>query len=242
MIKFFRRIRQRLVSQNRLSKYLLYAIGEIILVVIGILIALSINTRNENRLNAKLEQEILNNLLSDIDIDIYNLQKFDSITNLAAKSKQILMRFVDGEQISKDSVFYYTSVMNPPGNFIPTTITYDEMKNSDGFKVIRSSVLRREIAKLYNNYKILEDTDEVYEHSRILLAEIRIEDFETASLYQIGIGNIRDPDKLIAQFKTNRRFINALETNGAVGRNLEYKQTLDHAKKFKQKLLEFIGQ
>lgn len=47
MIKFFRHIRQRLLSENRFSKYLLYATGEIILVVIGILVALQVNNDNE---------------------------------------------------------------------------------------------------------------------------------------------------------------------------------------------------
>jgi hypothetical protein len=46
MIKLFRRIRQRLLSENKITKYLLYAIGEIMLVVIGILIALQINNAN----------------------------------------------------------------------------------------------------------------------------------------------------------------------------------------------------
>jgi hypothetical protein len=49
MIKFFRKIRQQLLIENKFSKYLLYAIGEIVLVVIGILIALSINNWNEKR-------------------------------------------------------------------------------------------------------------------------------------------------------------------------------------------------
>jgi len=49
MIKFFRKIRRQLLTENRFSKYLLYAIGEIVLVVIGILIALQINIWNENR-------------------------------------------------------------------------------------------------------------------------------------------------------------------------------------------------
>ncbi len=49
MIKFFRKIRQKLITENKFSKYLLYAIGEIILVVIGILIALQFNNRNEQR-------------------------------------------------------------------------------------------------------------------------------------------------------------------------------------------------
>ena len=59
MIKFFRKIRQRLLSENKFSKYLIYAIGEIILVVIGILIALSINNWNENKKDRKLEKEFL---------------------------------------------------------------------------------------------------------------------------------------------------------------------------------------
>ena len=49
MIKFFRKIRQNLLVENKTGKYLKYAIGEIVLVVIGILIALQINNWNENR-------------------------------------------------------------------------------------------------------------------------------------------------------------------------------------------------
>ena len=58
MIKFFRHIRQSMINQNRTKKYLLYAIGEIILVVIGILIALQINNWNEQRKILKSEKEI----------------------------------------------------------------------------------------------------------------------------------------------------------------------------------------
>jgi len=57
MIKFFRRLRQKLLAENRFSKYLIYAVGEIILVVIGILIALQINTWNENRIQRKKERK-----------------------------------------------------------------------------------------------------------------------------------------------------------------------------------------
>lgn len=48
MIKFFRKIRQKMLTENKFSKYLIYAIGEIILVIIGILIALQINNANES--------------------------------------------------------------------------------------------------------------------------------------------------------------------------------------------------
>lgn len=59
MQKFFRLIRQRLLSENRFSKYLLYAISEILLVVLGLLIALQINNWNKERKESILEKEIL---------------------------------------------------------------------------------------------------------------------------------------------------------------------------------------
>lgn len=66
MIKFFRRIRQKLLSENNFSRYLLYAIGEIFLVVIGILIALSINNWNENRKHDNAEKVFLSGIKSDL--------------------------------------------------------------------------------------------------------------------------------------------------------------------------------
>jgi len=61
MIKFFQKIRQNLLSEGKTGKYLKYALGEIILVVIGILIALQINNWNENRKNRNLERVVLTN-------------------------------------------------------------------------------------------------------------------------------------------------------------------------------------
>ena len=69
MIKFYRKIRQRLLTQNKFSKYLLYAIGEIVLVIIGILIALSINNWNENNKLEELKQVYYQQLLIDLNKD-----------------------------------------------------------------------------------------------------------------------------------------------------------------------------
>ena len=97
MIKFFRKIRQNLLSEGKTGKYLKYAIGEIILVVIGILIALGINNWNEEgKLNNK-RQQYYNQLISDInkDIDItnntiaqfktHNQQYLDNLNNYTNK-------------------------------------------------------------------------------------------------------------------------------------------------------------
>ena len=67
MIKFFRQIRQNLLLEGKTGKYLKYAIGEIVLVVIGILIALQINNWNENRLKNKTVKTYLNSLIQDLN-------------------------------------------------------------------------------------------------------------------------------------------------------------------------------
>mgnify|MGYP000577589061 CR=1 FL=1 len=68
MIKFFRQIRQNLIMENKTGKYLKYAIGEIVLVVIGILIALEVNNWNENRKDSIEEKAILENLSKSREI------------------------------------------------------------------------------------------------------------------------------------------------------------------------------
>jgi len=73
MIKFFRKIRYNLMGKGKTGKYLKYAIGEIVLVVIGILIALSINNWNENRKSKINEEAVLLKLLEDLKTDSINL-------------------------------------------------------------------------------------------------------------------------------------------------------------------------
>ncbi|MGB5172131.1 MAG: DUF6090 family protein [Eudoraea sp.] len=75
MIKFFRRIRQQLLKENNLSKYLLYAIGEIVLVVIGILIALQINNWNQENKESLVEKQRYQNILNDLVSDEANIDK-----------------------------------------------------------------------------------------------------------------------------------------------------------------------
>ena len=75
MIKFFRKIRQDLLRDNKIGDYLKYAVGEIVLVVIGILIALSINNWNESRKN-DLEQALLvKNIIEDLRLDFIHINK-----------------------------------------------------------------------------------------------------------------------------------------------------------------------
>jgi len=67
MIKFFRHIRRTLINQNQMGKYFKYAIGEILLVMVGILLALQVNNWNNNRIDAKREASYIKNIERDLN-------------------------------------------------------------------------------------------------------------------------------------------------------------------------------
>ena len=97
MIKFFRNIRQSLIMENKTSKYLKYAIGEIVLVVIGILIALQINNWNQNRINKDYELKMLRELVEDLKLDttfmnvqFKRIERFEESVNLVLNDPQNL--------------------------------------------------------------------------------------------------------------------------------------------------------
>ena len=83
MIKFFRKIRYNLMSENKTGKYLKYAIGEIVLVMVGILLALQVNNWNEQRKDANLEKYYLDRLVDDLNADITEIDSTVSFANQA---------------------------------------------------------------------------------------------------------------------------------------------------------------
>jgi len=111
MIKFFRKIRQNLLMENKTGKYFKYAIGEIILVVIGILIALQINNWNNNRIEQNEEKEVISKLHADFKVNKKVLKDFLIEVNNQMNAQITLMNLVGAskEELYKhnlDSIFY----------------------------------------------------------------------------------------------------------------------------------------
>jgi hypothetical protein len=100
MIKFFRKIRQKLLSENKFSKYLIYAMGEIVLVVIGILIALSLNNWNEERKDQNKLVNVYRLIDNDIKNDIEDLQR---IVDFYSEKKSVFEKVVN-DSISPDLI------------------------------------------------------------------------------------------------------------------------------------------
>ncbi|MEH6770954.1 DUF6090 family protein [Maribacter arcticus] len=148
MIKFFRRIRQQLLTENKFSKYLLYAIGEIILVVIGILIALSINNWNENTKILNLEQVFLVDLKEDLNRN-KELLKEDILENtISISSMELLLKNLKNKNIYHDSlkVHFHRARLFPDPDLSHSS--YEELKNK-GFDLIQSKKLRKKIVDLF---------------------------------------------------------------------------------------------
>ncbi len=169
MIKFFRTIRQNMIKENKFSKYLLYAMGEIILVVIGIIIALQINTWNENRKQAIEEKEILTSLYENLIFA--NQQSADLITeekDLKTLLIQILgIHYSNADKnnlIITDSIFKI-AVWDLQTNK-PTFNIYSNLKNTNKLSLIKSNNINQKFTDLEFQLNKLDDilTDRLSVH------------------------------------------------------------------------------
>jgi len=150
MIKFFRHIRQNLIMENKTSIYLKYAIGEIVLVVVGILIALQINNWNELRKERKLEVVVLNDIKDNIirnNILIDDAIKTIDEINVSA---DLLISYLTSDSIP-DTIFNdHIDQASRSGTFLfrLNTDGYESLK-SIGFTIIENEMLKDEILSLY---------------------------------------------------------------------------------------------
>ena len=148
MIKFFRKIRQNLLSKGKTGKYFKYAIGEIILVVIGILIALSINNWNEQRKFREFEIFTLKEVKNNLKNDSVQIQMILQDRRSVAKSLQNLSN-MDFE--STDTMQLANEIRNIWGfdRFFPNRNGYEALK-SRGFQISNTN-LRNVLGKYYEN-------------------------------------------------------------------------------------------
>jgi len=158
MIKFFRKIRKTLADDNKPLKYLRYAIGEIVLVVIGILIALQINNWHNNNVEKRVEKEILNEILVNLETDIENIEIKKKENDLYLKHNQLVLDHLKNKTPLTDSLKHYYSYLYGFGNFQPMTVAYEDLK-SRGLNIIKNKTLRKKIAELYDYqyYYIVDD-------------------------------------------------------------------------------------
>ena len=149
MIKFFRKIRQKLLTENKFSKYLLYAIGEIILVVIGILIALQINNNNELKKQRAKEVQFLKNLKSDLIFEESELERYIDIRESIVNSAQIALEHFNGKPIENIQMFnFHTFNVGIWQEFQRNNNTFLELLNSGNLTIISNDSIKNGLLNL----------------------------------------------------------------------------------------------
>ena len=192
MIKFFRHIRQNLIMENKTSKYLKYAIGEIVLVVIGILIALQINNWNEQRKNTIREKEILQDIRTSLTGDIKNQidPNLEQLSEDIQNMTDIITAFKNRTPLTIQLQKQFRSLMYSK-SFTWEVTAYKNLENI-GTNVIKNKTLKNAILRIYNtDYPGFEST--LINFSENLMAFFRPEMREKFKFIYDSDGNIYTP-------------------------------------------------
>ena len=135
MLRFFRHIRKKLIEQDKVRNYIWYALGEIFLVMIGILLALQVNNWNEEWKEKKLSDEYLSRIAEDLDrlveISGDQKQKMREILSSITKTQQLLERRTALSDYEKEIVDFAIVWFPRTTNQLPTMLTYEEMKDNE---------------------------------------------------------------------------------------------------------------
>ena len=146
MIKFFRKIRQNLLMENKTGKYLKYAFGEIVLVVIGILIALSINNWNSNRIQKQKEHLLLSSLNEEFKSNKIQLDSVMTKHKYSMKSVEYIMSRLPIKNIkfeNLDSLSYHIYHLGTYYTFNPSGGVINSLINSSNVDIISNNDLRQ---------------------------------------------------------------------------------------------------
>lgn len=181
MLKFFRHIRQNTIMENKTSKYIKYALGEIVLVVIGILIALSINNWNETRKTKKFEQEIL----SLID---QNLQRDSVLLSVELQKAAHAIELTDGllQQLARknydDSLNFWLGKIISFERFKSQSSAFEVLK-AKGIETISQKELQLALISYYDVglfqvYQSLDDVEDAFNTDWVPLMKSDFSDFK----------------------------------------------------------------
>lgn len=171
MITLFKKVRKQSITKSKFSKYLVYSVGEIFLIVIGILIAVYINNRNEKKNLAKQEFEILLNLKEEFKGNLILARKATTEIKATRIRQKNLLNFIDSDSLNTSSTqTYFSKFAGALGNTID--VDYEdgrlqELLYSGRLRLISNDSLRSTLGGWENTIKDLKDQLKLLEHSHL---------------------------------------------------------------------------
>jgi len=199
MIKFFQNIRKKLAAENKTAAYSRYAIGEIVLVVIGILIALQINNWNEQRKENKELREYLYKIANNVKQDLVQVDSLkirrDSVRARAIKSSEALIKqdFTNIRDIFRGQIVFYEFY------FIPDKSGFEALKSSPFLGKINNTKVDSLLSLYYSRVEKIHNDEESY--------NVFIENMEA----QLSINVDRTPYFAINEKRRNGKYFNLNE-------------------------------
>ncbi|WP_375324520.1 DUF6090 family protein [Flagellimonas sp. GZD32] len=151
MLKFYRKIRKDLLSDGKTRKYLKYAIGEIVLVVIGILIALQINNWNENRKDARMEIQVLREISDNLGEDILSLENDVQLNQISINNVRLIEEILANSSSLPDSLLRKFGAVTFNATYTLKWSGYKNLSNI-GFHILTEDTVRESITNLYETH------------------------------------------------------------------------------------------
>ena len=207
------------MRENRTGKYLKYALGEIILVVIGILIALTINNWKDDQLKRTEEKLFIQNLIVDLKSDSIQLSKIISESQKAAQSKLILEHFFTKQEVNIDSITqHFQNQLLTGFQFVPKKTSIEELRSGSGLSIIQDHYIQREIIDLYNFYNEFAKTESFFFNKYVRFQE---------ALFPIveNVSNLTLDE--VHELKSNKQIRNMIRFNFAGSRHSELTLALE---------------
>ena len=229
MITLFRRIREKLIASGSITKYLLYAIGEILLVVIGILIALQVNNWNEERKEREREKAYLEAIREDMIANIEEIEEdIADNENVISKSEELIRLSVSGNYaaMEQDSLL---AVIYTLGNYSLIQLeegTIEEIMSSGSLQVFENEELRSIIADWERNLIAIREMERFAREGQQHFIQ-RLQEFVPA--YKIGLDpNILTPE-ISNELFNDIRFMNTIDNIRFVARvlNEQYSEKIN---------------
>jgi len=143
-----RRIRQRLLADSRFTKYLIYVVGEIILIVVGILIALSIDNWNNEQISRNTEVAILKEMKSNLSSDLLDIRVNIKLNKISLQANERVLESLSNPRNYNDSLSFYYAHLTLTTMLDINNSSYENLK-SFGFQIIENDSLRIKITDLY---------------------------------------------------------------------------------------------
>ncbi|WP_282135732.1 DUF6090 family protein [Seonamhaeicola maritimus] len=161
MFKFFRRLRKKLFAENRPGKYLLYAFGEIILIVAGILVAVQIGNWNQNKKDINEEAVVLSRISEELGSNLERIDWFIQGFKRKDNAMDRVSMVFKGKPVETDSLFLGDIVVSATFGWTVQSLQhliYDELNNTGKLALVRKIELRNSITELYNSIQVFEGT------------------------------------------------------------------------------------